>query len=37
MINEKKYDNELAIFMDHYEIAPFEAPARASAVINAFF
>ena len=23
--------------MNHYEIAPFDAPARASAVINAFF
>lgn len=36
-VDESKSERDLALFMDHYDIPPFEAPDSASRPINAFF
>ena len=36
-VNEKRYEKDLKLFMNHYDIPPFEGPERASMTLNAFF
>lgn len=36
-VDESKCEKDVILFMDHYEIPPFEAPEKASMTINAFF
>ncbi len=36
-VNEKKHQNDLNLFMDHYDIPTFIAPQSATEGINAFF
>jgi lantibiotic modifying enzyme len=36
-VDETKCEKDIYIFMDHYDIPPFEAPERGRMTINAFF
>ncbi len=36
-VDEKRCNKELDLFMNHYDIPPFNGPNRASMTLNAFF
>jgi hypothetical protein len=36
-VNEKIYTADLDLFMEFYDIEPFEAPAKAEYYLNSFF
>lgn len=36
-VSDSKCEKDLSVFMDHYDIPPFQGPERASKALNAFF